>query len=580
MQGKIIKVAGPLVVADGMRNVKIYDMVKVGEKALIGEVIELRDNKASIQVYEDTTGLKVGEIVESVNSPLSIELGPGLLGNIFDGIGRSLSEIYKTYGERVVTGVSEVRLNHEKVWSFVPSVEVGDDVKTGDVLGEVQETGLIKHKILVPNGICGTVMQIKFGEFTLDDIVAKIKTENGVKDVTMLTKWPVRQSRPYVKKIPLSELMPTGQRIIDTFFPTTRGGVSAVPGPFGSGKTVIQHQLAKWCDADVVVYIGCGERGNEITDVLNEFPELKDPESGRPLMERTILIANTSDMPVAAREASIYTGITIAEYFRDMGYDVVIMADSTSRWAEAMREMSGRLEEMPGEDGYPAYLASRIASFYERAGLVECLGSDARKGSVTAIGAVSPQGGDLSEPVSQATLRVVQVFWGLSAELANKRHFPSIDWLASYSRYSMRLAPWYKENVSYDFVKYKTMFMKILKEEAELNEVVQLVGFDVLGDKDKTTLDIARIIREDYLQQDAFDDIDCYTSLQKQNKMLKLIYNYAIYAYKAIESGKTYDKIISIKFRNEIGRMKYIKEEDIQKFDELENKLYTEFASL
>lgn len=580
MRGRIVRVSGPLVVADGMREVRLFDVVNVGPKALIGEVIELRGDKASIEVYENTDGLRVGDSVETLNMPLFVELGPGLMSNVFDGIGRSLLSIYEHSGDRIGTGLDTIRLDHKKLWHFTPTVEVGANVAEGDILGTVQETSAMLHRILVPVGVEGVVETIEEGDFNIDQPIAVIKTSNGKEKVCMHTKWPVRVPRPKVAKLSIDEPLITGQRIIDTLFPIARGGVAAVPGPFGSGKTVVQHQLAKWSAAEVVVYIGCGERGNEMTDVLREFPELVDPKTGKGLMERTILVANTSDMPVAAREASIYTGITIAEYYRDMGYNVVIMADSTSRWAEALREMSGRLEEMPGEEGYPAYLGSRLAGFYERAGKVQTLGSEPRVGSVTAVGAISPQGGDLSEPVSQATLRIVKVFWGLSASLAHKRHFPAIDWLISYSGYNGKMDNFYKTNVSYEFPKYKSYIMRMLQEEAELNEVVQLVGFDVLSDKDKITLDIAQVIREDYLQQNAFDEVDTYSSIEKQNKMLRVLYTYATLASQAVENGISYEKIIDIGSRAKIARMKYTLETELDELDSLESAVKADFAIL
>lgn len=580
MQGRIIKVAGALVVAENMQDAKMFDVVKVSEQELIGEIIELRGDKASIQVYENTEGLKVGDIVVDTAFPLSIELGPGLISSVFDGIGRSLNAIYQKYGDRIATGTKVEGLNHEKLWNFTAEKKKGDKVLAGDVLGVVDESQIIKHRILVPNGVSGEIVSIKSGEFNIDEVVAKIKDDKKTHEIAMCQKWPIRVARPVKKKLAINAPLITGQRVIDTLFPIAMGGVAAVPGPFGSGKTVVQHQLAKWSDADVVVYVGCGERGNEMTDVLKEFPELTDPKTGKCLMEKTILVANTSDMPVAAREASIYTGITIAEYYRDMGYNVVIMADSTSRWAEALREMSGRLEEMPGEEGYPAYLGSRLADFYERAGKASVLGTEEKQGSITAVGAVSPQGGDLSEPVSQATLRIVKVFWGLSASLAYKRHFPAIDWLTSYSGYSAKLASFYTENVSFDFVTYKNFIMKTLQEEAELNDVVQLVGFDVLGDADKITLDIAEIIREDFLHQNAFDDVDTYTSIEKQNKMLKVIFDYATLARKAVSDGILYDDIIKIDCRAQIGRMKYVAESELSKIEGLSAKLRAEFAML
>ena len=534
MQGKVIKVSGPLIVAENMAECKLFDVVRVGEQKLIGEIIELRGDKASIQVYEETSGLGVGDIVDSTYAPLSVELGPGLIEGIFDGIQRPLIKVYEKYGDRISRGVSVNNIDHQGKWDFNAVVSVGDIVNEGDVIGQVQETSIVNHKIMVPIGVSGKIVEIKSGSFTVTEKVAVIETKNGNIDICMLQRWPVRRGRPYKSKINPYMPMVTGQRVIDTLFPIAKGGVAAVPGPFGSGKTVVQHQLAKWADADIIVYVGCGERGNEMTDVLNEFPELKDPKTGEPLMKRTVLIANTSDMPVAAREASIYTGITIAEYFRDMGYNVAIMADSTSRWAEALREISGRLEEMPGEEGYPAYLSSRLAEFYERAGMVYTLGGDERIGSISAIGAVSPQGGDLSEPVSQATLRIVKVFWGLSASLAYKRHFPAIDWLISYSLYADKLSGWYNQNVSADFDKIRAFAMSILQEEAELDEIVRLVGADSLSYKDRLTMETAKSIREDFLHQNAFHEIDTFTSLAKQYKMLKLIYDFHRLANDAI----------------------------------------------
>ena len=567
MQGKIVKVSGPLIIAENMADSKMYDVVRVSEKKLIGEIIELRGDKASIQVYEETGGLGPGEIVESTGEPLSVELAPGLIESIFDGIQRPLLDVYSKYGERITRGISLNNINHDKKWEFVSTAKVGDVVVAGDFLGYVQETNIVNHKIMVPFGVSGVVKEIKNGEFNITETIAVIQTDKGDKEVCMLQKWPVRKGRPYKEKMSPNKPMVTGQRVIDTLFPISKGGVAAVPGPFGSGKTVVQHQLAKWADADIIVYIGCGERGNEMTDVLNEFPELKDPKTGEPLMKRTVLIANTSDMPVAAREASIYTGITIAEYFRDMGYNVAIMADSTSRWAEALREMSGRLEEMPGEEGYPAYLSSRLAEFYERAGIVKVLGKDDREGSITAIGAVSPQGGDLSEPVSQATLRIVKVFWGLSANLAYKRHFPAIDWLISYSLYADRLTEWYNDNIDADFVKLRRFAMQILQEEAELDEIVRLVGADALSYKDRLTMETAKSIREDYLHQNAFHEVDTYASLEKQHKMLKLIYDFYRLGNDAINRDAEYNDLINLPVREKIGRAKYIPEENIAEFD-------------
>ncbi len=578
--GKTVKISGPLIIAEGMADCKMYDVVHVSEKELIGEVIELRGDKASIQVYEETSGLGPGEDVVSTGEPLSVELAPGLLSGIFDGIQRPLTTLFFKYGSRISRGVSVNNLDREKKWRFSPRVKAGDEVSEGDVLGVVQETEIVEHRILVPNGISGKVVSVEEGDFTIVDTVAVIRTAAGVKPVSMLRKWPVRKGRPYKEKLTPDKPMVTGQRVIDTLFPVARGGVAAVPGPFGSGKTVVQHQLAKWADADIIVYVGCGERGNEMTDVLNEFPELIDPKTGEPLMKRTILIANTSDMPVAAREASIYTGITIAEYFRDMGYNVAIMADSTSRWAEALREMSGRLEEMPGDEGYPAYLASRLAEFYERAGMVKLLGSTPRTGSVTAIGAVSPPGGDLSEPVSQATLRIVKVFWGLSASLAYKRHFPAIDWLISYSLYADKMRDWYNENVSVEYAQYRQFIMTVLQEEAALNEIVRLVGMDALSSKDRLTMETAKIIREDYLHQNAFDEIDTYTSMKKQFLMLKLIYEFDTRAREAVASFASINDVLASKSKERLGRSKYIKEENLSEFDEILKLMGAEFKAI
>lgn len=578
--GKTVKVSGPLIIAEGMADSKMYDVVRVSDLGLIGEVIELRGDKASIQVYEETAGLGPDEEVVSTGEPLSVELAPGLLSGIFDGIQRPLTTLFFKYGSRISRGVSVNNLDREKKWHFSPRVKAGDKVVAGDILGTVQETELIEHRIMLPLGLDGTVVSVEEGDFTIEDTVAIIQTADGKKPVSMLRKWPVRKGRPYKEKLSPDKPMVTGQRVIDTLFPVARGGVASVPGPFGSGKTVVQHQLAKWADADIIVYVGCGERGNEMTDVLNEFPELVDPKTGEPLMKRTILIANTSDMPVAAREASIYTGITIAEYFRDMGYNVAIMADSTSRWAEALREMSGRLEEMPGDEGYPAYLASRLAEFYERAGIVKILGSADRTGSVTAIGAVSPPGGDLSEPVSQATLRIVKVFWGLSASLAYKRHFPAIDWLISYSLYADKMKDWYAENVSADYAQYRQFVMTTLQEEAALNEIVRLVGMDALSSKDRLTMETAKIIREDYLHQNAFDEVDTYTSMQKQFLMLKIIYEFDTRAREAVENFAPLEDILSSKCKEKIGRAKYISEENLSEFDEISKLISTEMKAL
>ena len=580
MEGRIVKVSGPLIVAENMADVKVYDVVKVGEDELIGEVIELCRDRASIQVYEETSGLGVGDKVVSTGEPLSVELAPGIIGGIYDGIQRPLETIVEKYGDRITRGLRVNKIDREKLWNFVPTKKVGDYVEAGDPIGYVKETAIVEHKILVPYGVKGRIESIEAGEFTVTQTIATVKTDNGVKDLTMLTRWPVRKARPYKEKQTPDMPMVTGQRVIDTLFPIARGGVAAVPGPFGSGKTVVQHQLAKWADAQIIVYVGCGERGNEMTDVLNEFPELKDPATGEPLMKRTVLIANTSDMPVAAREASIYTGITIAEYFRDMGYNVAIMADSTSRWAEALREMSGRLEEMPGDEGYPAYLSSRLAEFYERAGIVKVLGSEDTVGSVSAIGAVSPPGGDLSEPVSQATLRIVKVFWGLSSSLAYKRHFPAIDWLISYSLYADRMAEWYSQKVGADFVNLRAFIMNVLQEEANLDEIVRLVGVDALSYKDRMTLETAKMVREDYLHQNAFHEVDTYTSLDKQYRMLKLIKKFHDLGIEAVNNYAELDDILAIPAKEKIGRAKYIEESAIGTFDEISNELETEMRAL
>lgn len=579
--GKIIKVSGPLIVAEGMSDVKMFDVVRVGEKKLIGEIIELRGDRASIQVYEETSGLGAGDIVISTNEPLSVELGPGLLEGMYDGIQRPLDKLLEVSGARIGRGISMPALNHDKKWEFVPIMKVGDSVSVGDILGTVQENKIFVHKILVPKGVKGVIASIESGEHTIDDTIAVVKDGKTTYKVNMYQKCPVRKGRPYAEKMAPMKPMISGQRVLDTLFPVATGGCACIPGPFGSGKTVVQHQLAKWADADVIVYVGCGERGNEMTDVLNEFPELIDPKTGESLMKRTVLIANTSDMPVAAREASIYTGITIAEYFRDMGYNVAIMADSSSRWAEALREMSGRLEEMPGEEGYPAYLSSRLAEYYERAGLVKALGSDGRIGSITAISAVSPPGGDLSEPVSQATLRIVKVFWGLSASLAYKRHFPAIDWLTSYSLYADRLSAWYDENVSEDFNRYRDKAIELLQEESNLDEIVRLVGVDALSSGDRLIMETAKSIREDYLHQDAFHEVDTYASLKKQFKMLKLIVD--CYA-KSLNALKNYnvniEDILSMPVREEIGRCKYIEESELVKLDELADKVTRQIEEL
>ena len=563
--GKIKKVAGPLVIAEGMRDANMYDVVRVSESRLIGEIIEMHGDQASVQVYEETSGLGPGAPVESTGMPLSVELGPGLISSIYDGIQRPLDDIMKICGNNLQRGVEVPSLKRDIKWPFVPCVKAGDKVEAGDVIGTVQETVVVTQKIMVPYGIEGTVKEIKSGDFTVEETVCVIETAKGDKELTLMQKWPVRKGRPYAEKIPPVMPLITGQRVVDAFFPIAKGGVAAVPGPFGSGKTVIQHQLAKWAEADIVVYIGCGERGNEMTDVLNEFPELKDPKTGYSLMERTVLIANTSDMPVAAREASIYTGITIAEYFRDMGYSVALMADSTSRWAEALREMSGRLQEMPGEEGYPAYLGSRLAQFYERAGHVICLGRDGREGALSAIGAVSPPGGDISEPVSQATLRIVKVFWGLDSALAYKRHFPAINWLTSYSLYVDNLGKWFDENVSDEWMSCRQGLMSLLQEEAELEEIVKMVGMDALSPIDRLKMEAARSIREDFLHQNSFHEIDTYTPLQKQFRMMKLVLAFYEQSKKALESGASIQNLIKMPVREQIGRFKYTKAEDVEK---------------
>lgn len=580
MIGRIIKVSGPLIVAEGMGDSKLYDVCKVGDLQLIGEIIELRGDRASIQVYEETAGLKVGDPVESTGMPLSVELAPGIIEGIFDGIQRPLARIVENYGDRITRGIKIDNIDRKKKWHFTPTAKVGDEVESGDVLGTVQETTTVLHKIMVPYGIKGVIEKITEGDFTITEVICLIKDGKNVYEATMLQKWPVRKARPYKSKMPPSEPLITGQRVIDTLFPIAKGGCAAIPGPFGSGKTVVQHQLAKWASAEIIVYVGCGERGNEMTDVLNEFPSLIDPKTGEPLMKRTVLIANTSDMPVAAREASIYTGITIAEYFRDMGYSVAIMADSSSRWAEALREMSGRLEEMPGDEGYPAYLASRLAEFYERAGYVKVLGKEDKEGAVTAIGAVSPPGGDLSEPVSQATLRIVKVFWGLSASLAYKRHFPAIDWLISYSLYDTRLVEWFEENVASDFSELRLFIMSILQEEAELDEIVRLVGMDALSYKDRITMETAKIIREDFLHQNAFHEIDTYSSFTKQYKMLKIIREFYVKGNEAINSYADLDDILNCPAKERIGRAKYVEENNLVELDELLSALSTQLSAL
>ena len=563
--GKISKIAGPLVVATGMREANMFDVVRVSDSKLIGEIIEMHGDRASIQVYEETSGLGTGEPVESTGEPLSVELGPGLIEGIFDGIQRPLEKIRELVGNSLVRGVEVPALDREKKWHFVPKVKAGDKVVGGDILGTVQETEIVEHRIMVKPGVVGTVKSIAEGDYTVTEQIGSIETANGEElPVTLMQKWPVRRGRPFEKKLAPNVPLVTGQRVVDTLFPIAKGGVAAIPGPFGSGKTVTQHQLAKWAEADIVVYIGCGERGNEMTDVLIEFPELIDPHTGKSLMERTVLIANTSDMPVAAREASIYTGITIAEYFRDMGYSVALMADSTSRWAEALREMSGRLEEMPGEEGYPAYLGSRLAQFYERAGRVISLGSDGREGALSVIGAVSPPGGDISEPVSQATLRIVKVFWGLDSALAYKRHFPAINWLTSYSLYADSLGSWFNENVSEEWTTLRARLMALLSDEASLDEIVKLVGMDALSPTDRLKMETARSIREDFLHQLAFHEVDTYSSLRKQYLMMKLVLRFYDGSLDALKKGADIEKLVSIPSRESIGRFKYVPEKDIE----------------
>ncbi|MGI6153345.1 MAG: V-type ATP synthase subunit A [Christensenellaceae bacterium] len=580
--GSIKKVSGPLVIANGMRDANMFDVVRVSRFGLIGEIIEMHGDEASVQVYEETSGLGPGEEVRSTGAPLSVELGPGLIGSIFDGIQRPLDVIRDKIGDNLSRGVDVPSLNRDKKWTFVPKKDAGEMVSAGDVLGTVQESDVVEHRIMVPYGYDGEIVELLAGEYTVEDAIGKIKTKAGdVKEITLMQKWPVRRGRPYKEKLPPMQPMVTGQRVIDTLFPIAKGGVAAVPGPFGSGKTVVQHQLAKWMNAEIVVYIGCGERGNEMTDVLNEFPEIKDPQTGKTLMERTVLIANTSDMPVAAREASIYTGVTIAEYFRDMGYSVALLADSTSRWAEALREMSGRLEEMPGEEGYPAYLGSRLTSFYERAGCVETMGSENRQGALTIIGAVSPPGGDISEPVSQATLRIVKVFWGLDSALAYRRHFPAINWLTSYSLYLDNIRPWIEQNVPAGWMELRARVQRLLQDEAELDEIVRLVGMDALSAQDRLKLEVARSIREDYLHQDAFHEVDTYSSLNKQYYMLKLVLDFYDFGANALTAGVDIERVVNLPVREQIGRLKYEVEDKVkQEYGEILEELQNEIARL
>ncbi len=580
--GKIIKVAGPLVIAEGMAHANMFDVVRVGPQHLIGEIIEMRGDKASIQVYEETAGIGTGEDVVSTGAPLSVELGPGLIGQIYDGIQRPLEDIRRQVGDTIKRGIEVNPISREKEWEFTPTAKAGDKVEPGDVLGTVQETIIVLHKIMVPVGVRGTVKEVRGGKHTITDVVAVIEDEKGqLHELTMVQKWPVRVERTYKEKLAPTFPMVTGQRIVDTFFPIAKGGTAAIPGPFGSGKTVTQHQLAKWSDVDIVIYIGCGERGNEMTDVLREFPELKDPRTGESLMKRTVLIANTSDMPVAAREASVYTGITIAEYYRDMGYNVAVIADSTSRWAEALREMSGRLEEMPGEEGYPAYLASRLAQFYERAGRVICLGSDGREGTLSAIGAVSPPGGDISEPVSQATLRIVKVFWGLDSSLAYRRHFPAINWLNSYSLYFDRLRPWYEDNINQSFIKNRNEAMKLLQQENELDEIVKLVGIDALSPADRLVMETTQMIREDFLQQNAMSDTDSYCEIDKQFRLLELILFYYETAGEALRKGAPMQPVFDIPARARIGRAKDVPKEIYkEQYDQIEADIRQQIAQI
>ena len=582
-KGTIIKIAGPLVIASGMRDANMYDVCRVSKQRLIGEIIEMHGDEASIQVYEETSGLKPGEEVESAEMPLSVELGPGLIESIYDGIQRPLDDIMRaTGGNNLKRGVEVPSLKRDRKWEFVPTAKAGDQVEAGDIIGTVQESPIVEHRIMIPYGIQGKIKKIKGGKYTVEETVCVVTDGEGKdQNVTLMQKWPVRKGRPYQKKLPLDKPLITGQRVVDTFFPIAKGGVAAVPGPFGSGKTVIQHQLAKWAEADIVVYIGCGERGNEMTDVLNEFPELIDPKTGQPLMKRTVLIANTSDMPVAAREASIYTGITIAEYFRDMGYSVALMADSTSRWAEALREMSGRLQEMPGEEGYPAYLGSRLAQFYERAGQVVTLGQERRIGSLSAIGAVSPPGGDISEPVSQATLRIVKVFWGLDSALAYKRHFPAINWLTSYSLYLDNLGGWFTDNVSEEWMKSRQEMMSLLQDEAELEETVKMVGMDALSPTDRLKMEAARSIREDFLHQVAFDEVDTYTPLEKQLLMMKLVLKFYHVALENLKKGASVNGLIRMAVRERIGRFKYTPNDNVKsEYETIARELQAEAENL
>ncbi len=581
IEGKILKVSGPLVIAEGMKRADMFDVVHVGKDKLIGEIIEMHGDRASVQVYEETAGLGRGDVVASTGAPLSVELGPGLIGNIYDGIQRPLEKLREMAGSNLTRGIVSPALDREKVWHFEATAQRGARVGGGDILGTVNESEALVHKVMVPPGMKGTLLSLRTGDYRVTDKIGTLEDDEGnTHDLTLMQKWPVRVARPHAGKLPPTEPMVTGQRSIDSLFPIARGGTACVPGPFGSGKTVVQHQLAKWSNVDLVVYIGCGERGNEMTDVLREFPELRDPRTGRSLMERTVLIANTSDMPVAAREASIYTGITIAEYYRDMGYTVAVIADSTSRWAEALREMSGRLEEMPGEEGYPAYLTSRLAQFYERAGKVTCLGSDGREGALSAIGAVSPAGGAISEPVTQATLRIVKVFWGLDSSLAYRRHFPAINWLNSYSLYRERLTGWFSENVSRDWMALTQRCLKTLQTEAELNEIVQLIGADALSPTDRLTLEVARSLREDFLQQDAMSDNDSYSPLEKQSRLLRLIFSFEDKSRRALERGAAIEEIAELPVREKIGRAKALPNDSYApEFEKIEAELESELEA-
>ncbi|OFW55969.1 MAG: V-type ATP synthase subunit A [Candidatus Solincola sediminis] len=577
-EGRVVKVAGPLVVASRLPNPKMYDLVKVGKDNLMGEIIELRGDRASIQVYEETSGIGPGDVVVTTGEPLSVELGPGLLTSIYDGVQRPLDVIREKYGNFISRGVEEPGLSRERKWSFQALLKVGDEVEPGDILGNVDETKVVKHRIMVPAGVAGKISRINEGEFGIEESIAVVRTQDGEVPVSMMQRWPVRKGRPYNNKKPPIEPLVTGQRIVDTFFPIIRGGTACVPGPFGSGKTVLQHAIAKWANSEIVVFVGCGERGNEMTDVLQEFPELLDPYSGEPLMLRTILIANTSNMPVAAREASVYTGITLAEYYRDMGYNVALQADSTSRWAEALREISGRLEEMPGEEGYPAYLGTRLAAFYERAGRVVCLGKDRREGSICAIGSVSPPGGDLSEPVTQATLRVVKVFWALEDRLAFARHFPAISWLNSYSLYLDEAEEYWGETIDSDYAPLREEAMAVLQREAELQEIVRLIGIEALSDNERLIMETAKSLREDFLQQNAFDNADAFTSLKKQFLMLKLIMKFHSLAAKELEKGKPVEELIGLPVQEAIAKAKFIPENELARFDSLEEEVAAQLA--